>query len=81
MITYIKIVNEPQSLGMMWELITRGVYGRKKCGWKVKVLDKIWTMENYKNKQFRINGLTTDLLTENPRVGGSIPSRPTILAA
>ena len=27
MLTYIKIVNELQSLGMMGELITRGVYG------------------------------------------------------
>ena len=36
-------------------------------------------MEIYKNKLFKVNGLTTDPTTENPRVGGSIPSRPTSL--
>ena len=36
-------------------------------------------MEIYKNKLFKVNGLTTDPTTENPRVGGSIPSRPTFL--
>jgi len=37
------------------------------------------THENRLNYQFKTNGLTNDLLTENPRVGGSIPSRPTFL--
>ena len=32
MVLYIKILNELQSLGMMGELITGGVYGREKCG-------------------------------------------------
>jgi len=32
MVLDIKIVNELQSLGMMGELITGGVYGREKCG-------------------------------------------------
>ena len=36
-------------------------------------------MEIYQNKLFRINGLTTDQRTENPRVGSSILSRPTFL--
>jgi len=35
------------------------------------------THENRLNYQFKTNGLTNDLFTENPRVGGSIPSRPT----
>jgi hypothetical protein len=34
MLTYIKIVNEPQSLGMMGELIARGVYGGNSVGKK-----------------------------------------------
>ena len=37
------------------------------------------THENRLNYSFKINGLTNDLFTENPRVGGSIPSRPTTL--
>ena len=36
-------------------------------------------MEIYKNKLFKVNGLTTDQTTENPRVGSSILSRPTFL--
>ena len=32
MVLYIKIVNEPQSLGMMGELIVRGVYGGNSVG-------------------------------------------------
>ena len=31
------------------------------------------------HKLFIYNGLTNDIRTENPRVGGSIPSRPTTL--
>jgi len=32
MVLYTKIVNEPQSLGMMGELIARGVYGGNSVG-------------------------------------------------
>ena len=37
------------------------------------------TRKNRLNYSFKNNGLTNDLFTENPRVGGSIPSRPTFL--
>ena len=39
----------------------------------------ICTHENRLNKLFKNNNLTIDQRTENPRVGGSIPSRPTSL--
>ena len=44
---------------------------------KKKFLYTTCTHENRLNNVFKINNLTIDLRTENPRVGGSIPSRPT----
>jgi hypothetical protein len=36
-------------------------------------------MENDENKTFKNNRLIVGTVTENPRVGGSIPSRPTTI--
>ena len=75
MVLYIRNVNELQSWGMMGELITRFF------SWvgSLNSMYTICTHENRLNKLFKNNNLTIDQRTENPRVGGSIPSRPTTL--
>jgi len=75
MVLYIKIVNELQSLGMMGELIARYF------SW-VGSSNSMYTICTHENRPyyiFKINNLTTDQRTENPRVGSSILSRPTFL--
>jgi hypothetical protein len=43
-------------------------------------LDNIWTMEKLNCKLLIYKGYFGDTGTENPRVGGSIPSRPTTIS-
>ena len=75
MVLYIKIVNELQSRRIMGELITRFF------SW-VGSSNSVYTICTHENRLYYLlknNNLTIDQRTENPRVGGSIPSRPTFL--